>query len=132
MLLDLLTKDEKHLFLDLAAHMTKADGTILESESLELKIMTNEMGKDAAEHEQGDKDKAVKALGKSSVKIQRIVLLNLIVLSLSDDFYHTEEHLVIEELLEAWNISAKKKAELFKLVYNYKDLREKAKLVVSA
>ncbi len=132
MLLDLLTKDEKHLFLDLAAHMTKADGTILESESLELKIMTNEMGKEAKDHSAKDVNDAVKELGKSSTKIQRIVLLNLIVLSLSDDFYHTEEHLVIEELLETWNISAKKKAELFKLVYNYKDLREKAKLVVSA
>lgn len=132
MLLDLLTKEEKHLFLDLAAHMTKADGTILESESLELKIMTNEMGKDAQGHEAGDVNEAIKALGKSSIKIQRIVLLNLITLSLSDDFYHTEEHLVIEELLETWNIPAKKKAELFKLVYNYKDLREKAKLVVSA
>lgn len=132
MLLDLLTKDEKHLFLDLAAHMTKADGTILESESLELKIMTNEMGKDAKGHVASSPDEAVVKLGKSSVKIQRIILLNLIVLSLSDDFYHTEEHLVIEELLETWNISAKKKAELFKLVYNYKDLREKAKLVVSA
>jgi hypothetical protein len=132
MLLDLLTKDEKHLFLDLAAHMTKADGTILESESLELKIMTNEMGKDAKGHDASNPDEAVVKLGKSSVKIQRIILLNLIVLSLSDDFYHTEEHLVIEELLETWNISAKKKAELFKLVYNYKDLREKAKLVVSA
>ena len=132
MLLDLLTKEEKHLFLDLAAHMTKADGTILESESIALKIMTNEMGKDAVGHEKTDVSKSVQELGKSSFKIQRIILLNLIVLSLSDDFYHTEEHLIIEELLVSWNISAKKKAELFKLVYNYKDLREKAKLVVSS
>ena len=132
MLLDLLTKEEKHLFLDLAAHMTKADGTILESESIALKIMTNEMGKDAIGHEKTDVSKSVQELGKSSFKIQRIILLNLIVLSLSDDFYHTEEHLIIEELLVSWNISAKKKAELFKLVYNYKDLREKAKLVVSS
>jgi len=132
MLLDLLTREEKHLFLDLAAHMTKADGTILESESIALKIMTNEMGKDAIGHEKADVSKSVLELGKSSFKIQRIILLNLIVLSLSDDFYHTEEHLIIEELLVSWNISAKKKAELFKLVYNYKDLREKAKLVVSS
>ncbi len=132
MLLDLLTKKEKHLFLDLAAHMTKADGTILESESIALKVMTNEMGKDAIGHVKTDITKSVLELGKSSFKIQRIILLNLIVLSLSDDFYHTEEHLIIEELLASWNISAKKKAELFKLVYNYKDLREKAKLVVSS
>lgn len=132
MLLDLLTKKEKHLFLDLASYMTKADGTILESESVALKIMTNEMGKDGQGHVPAEVSKSIADLGKSSVKIQRIILLNLIVLSLSDDFYHTEEHLIIEELLVTWNISAKKKAELFKLVYNYKDLREKSKLVVSA
>jgi hypothetical protein len=132
MLLDLLTKEEKHLFLDLATYMTKADGEILETESLEIKVMTNEMGTDAKEYSKGDARKAIERLGNSSVKVQRIVLLNLIIISLSDDFYHTEEHLVVEELLEAWGISAKKKSELFKLVYNYKDLREKAKLVVSA
>ncbi len=132
MLLDLLTKKEKHLFLDLATYMTSADGEILETESLEIKLMTNEMGSDAKDYKTGDVQKAIEVLGNSSVKVQRLVLLNVIIISLSDDFYHTEEHLIVEQLLEAWGISAKKKAELFKLVYNYKDLREKAKLVISA
>ncbi len=132
MLLDLLTKKEKHLFLDVATYMTSADGEILESESLEIRLMTNEMGTDAKDYKTGDVQNAIEVLGDSSVKVQRLVLLNVIIISLSDDFYHTEEHLVVEQLLEAWGISAKKKAELFKLVYNYKDLREKAKLVISA
>ena len=51
---------------------------------------------------------------------------------MSDDLYHAEEHTMIEYLLESWNITPRKKTDLFRLVYQLKDLREKAKLVVNA
>jgi hypothetical protein len=51
---------------------------------------------------------------------------------MSDDLYHAEEHSLIEQLLESWSITPKKKTELFRLVYQLKDLREKAKLVINA
>ncbi|XMB86550.1 hypothetical protein RJG79_01850 [Mycoplasmatota bacterium WC44] len=131
MLLELLNKKEKHFFLDLAAFMTKADGIIEDSESITLKLMTNEMGKEAKGYRAKDHNKAKEALSESSKLAQRVVLLNLITLSLSDDFYHAEEHAFVEELLDKWGVTPKKKAELVKLVYARKDLREKAKIIIS-
>lgn len=132
MLLYLLSKKEKESFLDLAAVMTSADGVVEETESTELKILTNELGDDCKGYTAQDAEKAIKYLENSSSSVRRIVLLNLIIISISDDFYHAEEHMLIERLLEQWSITLKKKAELFKLVYNYKDLREKAKFVVNS
>lgn len=132
MLLYLLTKKEKEAFLDIAAVMTNADGVVDETESMELKILNNELGEECRGYLPKDHDKAIKALDKSTLAAKRIVLLNLIIISISDDFYHAEEHMIIEHLLDAWGITLKKKAELFKLVYNYKDLREKAKFVVNS
>ncbi len=132
MLLNLLTKEEKHYFLDLAKYLTKVDGNIEEAEFIELKFLTTEMGKEIDDYETNDHKIAIDKLESSSLKAKKIVLINLITLILSDDFYHTEEHYLLEQLLEKWKISERKKAELFKVVYGQRDLREKAKIVVSS
>lgn len=132
MLLYTLSKKEKQYFLDLAKEMSSADGVIDETESVELSILTNEMGDDVSGYKPKAAADAIKKLEASSLPVKRTILLNLIILSISDDFYHAEEHALIEQLLDQWGITLKKKAELFKLVYNYKDLREKAKFVISA
>jgi tellurite resistance protein len=132
MLLDLLTPEEKHAFLDIAVYMISVDGNIQDNESSELKRLNNELGEDAKSYKSGSYKGAIKILNQSTQAHKRIVLLNLIVLSMSDDLYHVEEHSLIEQLLELWGISAKKKTELFRLVYQLKDLREKAKLVINA
>jgi tellurite resistance protein len=132
MLLDLLTTEEKHAFLDIAVYMISIDGTIQDNESSELKRLNNELGDDAKNYKSGSHKAAIKTLHQSPQAHRRIVLLNLIALSMSDDLYHAEEHSLIEQLLEVWDISAKKKTELFRLVYQLKDLREKTKLVINA
>jgi len=132
MLLDLLTPEEKHAFLDIAVYMISIDGNIQDNESSELKRLNNELGEDAKSYKSGNYKGAIKVLNQSPQGHKRIVLLNLIILSMSDDLYHAEEHSLIEQLLELWGITAKKKTELFRLVYQLKDLREKAKLVINA
>jgi tellurite resistance protein len=132
MLLDLLSKEEKHAFLDIAVYMISIDGRIQDSESSELKRLNNELGDDAKSYKSGSYKSAIKVLNDSPQAHKRIILLNLIALSMSDDLYHAEEHSLIEQLLESWSISPKKKTELFRLVYQLKDLREKAKLVINA
>jgi tellurite resistance protein len=132
MLLDLLTKEEKHAFLDIAVYMVSIDGAIQDNESSELRRLNNELGDDAKTYKSGSYKTAIKVLNDSHQAHKRIILLNLIALSMSDDLYHAEEHSLIEQLLESWAISPKKKTELFRLVYQLKDLREKAKLVINA
>jgi tellurite resistance protein len=132
MLLDILTTEEKHAFLDIAVYMVSIDGAIQDNESSELRRLNNELGDDAKTYKSGNYKAAIKLLHASNQAHKRIILLNLITLSMSDDLYHAEEHSLIEQLLESWAISPKKKTELFRLVYQLKDLREKAKLVINA
>lgn len=132
MLLDLLTTEEKHAFLDIAVYMVGIDGAIQDNESSELRRLNNELGDDAKSYKSGSYKTAIKFLNGTTQAHKRIVLLNLITLSMSDDLYHAEEHSLIEQLIESWTISPKKKTELFRLVYQLKDLREKAKLVINA
>lgn len=97
-----------------------------------MRRLNNELGEDAKSYKSGSYKTAIKFLHGSTQAHKRIVLLNLIALSMADDLYHAEEHSLIEQLLESWTISPKKKTELFRLVYQLKDLREKAKLVINA
>jgi hypothetical protein len=46
---------------------------------------------------------------------------------LVDDFYNTSEHILLEKIQKAFQITPEKRRELIKLVYEEKDLREKAK-----
>jgi len=131
MFLDLLDKKEKHLFLDLALHMTKADGNVHELESKSVQRKITEMGDDAKDYNNGDYKIALDLFSNSTKMVQRIALLNLIDLSLSDDFYHAEEHTFIETILDEWEVSSRMKANLVKLVYMEKDLREKVKIALS-
>lgn len=130
MLLEVLNNEEKMRFLDLAYYMINADNTKIMSEEEVLESYKNEMG-EIEQYKKLNPEKAINILKKSSKMARRVILLNLIKISLADDFYHSEEHLIIEDLLAEWDISASKKAELVKLVYQEKDLREKTKMVVS-
>ena len=57
--------------------------------------------------------------------------MNLFAASLEDEWYNVEEHFLLDEIQKAFNIPAKKKIELMKVVYADRDLREKAKRIVS-
>ena len=63
--------------------------------------------------------------------IKHIVYLNLLKITMSDDFYNTLEHFFLEKLRNKFNIDEDKKKEIMRLVYDERDLRERAKRVVS-
>jgi hypothetical protein len=48
-----------------------------------------------------------------------------------DDFYNTAEHFFLEDIRKEFGITDFKKKQLMRLVYNERDLRERAKRVVS-
>ena len=57
--------------------------------------------------------------------------MNLISASMRDEWYNVEQHTLLDEVQSAFNISDKKKVELFKIVYAERDLREKAKRTIN-
>ena len=133
MLLSLLSKEEKNLFIDLAIELVSVDGTPTETELAIIKKFKKELGEDVAKYKKGNlsKDKLLEYFVKKQYPTKNLVYLNLVATSLNDDYYSVEEHLFLEKIQQAFEISEKKKNELIKLVYSERDLREKVKRVIS-
>jgi hypothetical protein len=55
----------------------------------------------------------------------------LMKVAMTDDFYNTTEHFFLEEIRERFQIDEAKKKQLMNLVFAERDLRERAKRVVS-
>jgi hypothetical protein len=68
---------------------------------------------------------------KNGSTVKNIVYLNLIRVAMSDDFYNTLEHFFLKEIQEKFEIDDTKKNQLMRLVYTERDLRERAKRIVS-
>ena len=133
MLLSLLSKEEKNLFIDLAIELVSVDGTPTETELAIIKKFKKELGEDVAKYKKGNlsKDKLLEYFVKKPYPTKNLVYLNLVATSLNDDYYSVEEHLFLEKIQQAFEISEKKKNELMKLVYSERDLRERVKRVIS-
>jgi len=134
MLLSLLNRKEKLKFLDLAMHMVVVDGEPSIIEKRLLNLMLAEVGDDiAAEYTfnlSKDLSETILFFEKTSEVVKNIVYLNLIKTSMIDEFYNTAEHFFLEELRQGFNIDEHKKKQLIRLVYNERDLRERAKRIV--
>ena len=76
-------------------------------------------------------DKLVDYFSKKNPTIKNLVYLNLVSVSLYDEFYSVEEHFLLEDIRNRLEIPDKKKTELMKIVYSERDLREKAKRVIT-
>lgn len=133
MLLNLLSKDEKHKFLDLLVRVINIDGPTSDTEKLIIEKLRYEMGEEALKYHYSNApiEKLIDYFAQKPTATKNLVFYNIINASLSDEFYSVEEHLVIERLQEAFQISAKKRTEIMKTVYAERDLREKAKRVIS-
>jgi hypothetical protein len=135
MLLSVLNRKEKLKFLDLAMHMVSVDGEPTEVEQRLLNMMLAEVSDNIVSeyHFSLSKDlnETIEFFEKCSQSVKNIVYLNLIKVTMSDDFYNTTEHFFLEELREKFTINDAKKKQLMQLVYIERDLREKAKRVVS-
>lgn len=135
MLLSLLTRKEKLKFLDLVMHMVSVDGEPTAIEQRLLNIMLAEVGdgivKEYTFTLSKDLDETIDYFREASPSVKHIVFLNLLKVTMIDDFYNTAEHFFLEDIRKEFGITDFKKKQLMRLVYNERDLRERAKRVVS-
>lgn len=135
MLLSLLTRKDKLKFLDLAMHMVSIDGEPTELEQRLLNIMLAEVGDGIVKEYQfalsKDMDETILYFEQSNPTVKNIIFLNLVKVAMSDEFYNTTEHFFLESIRSKFGISETKKQQLMRLVYQERDLRERAKRVVS-
>jgi hypothetical protein len=135
MLLTLLNRKEKLKFLDLVMHMVSVDGKPTEMETRLLNIMLAEVGDGIVQEYQfalsKDLDETIQYFCEASPTVRHIVYLNLVKVTMIDDFYNTTEHFFLEGLREKFMINDQKKKQLMQIVYMERDLREKAKRVVN-
>ena len=130
MFLSLLNRKEKLKFLDLAIYMIDIDGDPTEAEKMLLGKIQGELGHDIVDEYTFSKSKSVEEVieffkDKADV-VKNVVYLNLVDISMLDDLYNTSEHLFLERLEKALQISAKKRKELIEIVYDYRDFRERS------
>lgn len=135
MLLSQLTRKEKLKFLDLAMHMVSVDGEPTDLEQRLLNMMLAEVGDGiVAEYQfalSKDLEETILFFESASFPVKHIVYLNLLRITMSDDFYNTLEHFFLEDLRQKFDINETKKKQLIRLVYTERDLRERAKRLVS-
>ena len=135
MLLSLLTRKEKLKFLDLAMHMAVVDGQVSKIERRLLRTMLVEVGDDIANEYtfslSGNLDDTIDFFSEASVAVKRIVYLNLVKTMMVDELYNTAEHFLLEDIRKAFDIEDIKKKQLIRLIYNERDLRERAKRIVN-
>lgn len=135
MLLSQLNRKEKLKFLDLAMHMVSVDGKPTDHEQRLLNIMLAEVGDDIVSEYTFQLSKDLKAtlkfFEKCDQKVKNIVYLNLMKVTMSDDFYNTTEHDFLEDIKTRFEITELKKRQIMRLVYNERDLRERAIRIVN-
>ncbi|MDY0074846.1 MAG: hypothetical protein RBR75_03030 [Acholeplasmataceae bacterium] len=134
MLLTLLNRKDKLKFLDLVMHMVSVDGEPTDLEKRLLNIMLAEVGDGIVSEYHfalsADLNETIEYFIDASPTVKNIVYLNLIKITMTDDFYNTTEHFFLESIREKFDISEVKKKQLMRIVYMERDLREKAKRVV--
>ena len=133
MLLSLLSREEKRYFIDLLNRVVLVDGKASETEQKIFNRLKYELGESFNSYKISTLsiDKLISYFAKKNDSTKRLVYMNVVALSLNDELYSVEEHLLIEKIQEAFGISEKKKKELMKLVYAERDLRENAKRLIS-
>lgn len=135
MLLSLLNRKEKLKFLDLAMHMVSVDGEPNELEQRLLNMMLAEVGDNIVQEYKfslsKDLEETMKFFEKAAKPVKNIVYLNLLRVTMSDEFYNTLEHYFLEDIRQRLDIHETKKNQLIRLVYNERDFRERAKRLVN-
>ena len=134
MFLGLLNRKEKLKFLDLAIYMVDVDGepTLIEKRLLDM--MMAELGKDIADEytfrRSDETDATIQYFLESNKVVRNIIFLNLTKILLVDDFYNTSEHIFLEKIQKAFGISPEKRRQLIKIVYEERDIKEKARRAI--
>lgn len=133
MFLSLLNQKETLKFLDLAIYMVDIDGEPTEIEKSILEKMFREVGYIVNEYSFQYSDSIEETVDffiHSNPIVKSVVFLNLVKITMIDDLYNTTEHLFLEQLQEKFGISPERRRELMSLVYDERDLRERAARVL--
>lgn len=134
MFLSLLTKKEKLKFLDLAVYMIDIDGKPTEVEKKLISRIYGEIGREIVEEYTFSKsdsiDDTIDYFKDANQAVKNIVFLNLVSISMEDDLYNTLEHLFLERIEKELGITAEKRKYLMQIVYDERDVREKAMRVI--
>lgn len=134
MFLSLLTKKEKLKFLDLAVYMIDIDGKPTEVEKKLISRIYGEIGREIVEEYTFTKSDSIDAtidyFKDANQAVKNIVFLNLVSISMEDDLYNTLEHLFLERIEKELGITAEKRKDLMQIVYDERDVREKAMRVI--
>ena len=134
MFLSLLTKKEKLKFLDLAVYMIDIDGKPTEVEKKLISRIYGEIGRGIVEEYTFSKsdsiDDTIDYFKDANQAVKNIVFLNLVSISMEDDLYNTLEHLFLERIEKELGITAEKRKDLMQIVYDERDVREKAMRVI--
>ena len=121
MFLSLLNQKETLKFLDLAIYMVDIDGEPTEIEKSILEKMFREVGYIVNDYSFQYSD---------SIEETIEFFVNLVKITMTDDLYNTTEHLFLEQLQEKFDITPERRRELMGLVYEERDLRERAARVL--
>lgn len=134
MFLSLLTKKEKLKFLDLAVYMIDIDGRPTEVEKKLISRIYGEIGREIVEEYTFSKsdsiDDTIDYFKDANQAVKNIVFLNLVSISMEDDLYNTLEHLFLERIEKELGITAERRKDLMQIVYDERDVREKAMRVI--
>ena len=134
MFLSLLTKKEKLKFLDLAVYMIDIDGKPTEVEKKLISRIYGEIGREIVEEYTFSKsdsiDDTIDYFKDTNQAVKNIVFLNLVSISMEDDLYNTLEHLFLERIEKELGITTEKRKDLMQIVYDERDVREKAMRVI--
>lgn len=134
MFLSLLTKKEKLKFLDLAVYMIDIDGKPTEVEKKLISRIYGEIGREIVEEYTFSKSDSIEDtidyFKDANQAVKNIVFLNLVSISMEDDLYNTLEHLFLERIEKELGITAEKRKDLMQIVYDERDVREKAMRVI--
>jgi hypothetical protein len=133
MLLSLLNKKEMLKFLDLAVYMVDIDGEPNEVEKRVLAKMVAELDKVKDEYSFRKTDSienTIEFFVNCNRVVKHVVYLNLVIISMEDDLYNTSELLFLEEIQRKFDISNDKRREIISIVYDERDIRERASRII--
>jgi len=124
MYLNELEKMETKDFLELAYLMVNRDGEITKEERKMFDSYRAETNLSKQEYQIQNKPLKIVAenLKRSSKKVQKIILLELSALALSDDEYAKEEEEMMNELLNTWKIETYEFKRIKRWVEGFNDL----------
>lgn len=135
MFLSYLSKKEKLKFLDLAIYMVDIDGepTIFEKRILnKMFAEVTDVKEEYSFTRTASIDETIEFFKDANPVVRNIVYLNLVTISMEDDLYNTSEMLFLERIQKTFKISDEKRRDLIKIVYDERDLREKAARVIKS